>query len=52
MLPQSEIICLKKNLLELHSRLLVFKRMDLEAYAIYDFNMQIMDFKAQLSMLL
>lgn len=47
-----EIVYLKKDLLELYSRLLVFKCMDLDAYPIYDLNMLIMEFKAHLSMLL
>lgn len=46
-----EIIHWKKDLLEWYSGLLVFKRMDLNTDAIYDLNVQITEFTAQLSIL-
>lgn len=46
-----EIICWKKYLLEWYSGLLVLKRIDLNTDAIYDLNIQIMEFTAQSSIL-
>lgn len=46
-----EIICWKKYLLKWYFGLPVFKKMDLNTDAIYDLNVQIMEFTAQSSIL-